>query len=134
MTDSAPQKPVNTTNELAKERSRAAAERTINAWSGICLSLIGLGVAFEQIFHGLRQRFPDINPILTREAATRIGMGFIGIGLILLAIGLIQHHLIIKSIESSNDVMIAVRRLNQVVVIGIIIFGITGLLANLFLI
>lgn len=134
MAESMPQKPVNTTNELAKERNRAAAERTINAWLGICLSLIGFGIAFDQIFRSLRQRFPEMNSTMTREAATLIGMGFIGVGLILLGIGLIQHRLAIKSIENSNYVMLSVRELNRIVVIGIVIFSIAGLLATLFLI
>jgi putative membrane protein len=43
-----------TTNELAKERNRAAAERTMNSWIGNCLGLIGVGVAFDQINQSLR--------------------------------------------------------------------------------
>lgn len=134
MTDSAPQKPINTTNELAKERNRAAAERTINAWLGICLSLIGFGVAFDQIFRSLRQRFPDSNAAITRESATLIGMGFVAVGLVLLGIALIQHRLAIKSIEHPNYVMLSVRTFNRMVVIGIVILGIAGLIATLFLI
>ena len=134
MTDSAPQDPINTTNELAKERNRAAAERTINAWLGICLSLIGFGVAFDQIFRSLRRRFPAMEPAITRETATLIGMGFVGVGLVLLAIGLIQHRLAIKSIEQPNYLMLSVKEMNQIVVIGIVIFGIAGLVTVLFLI
>ncbi|MBD2424918.1 DUF202 domain-containing protein [Phormidium sp. FACHB-1136] len=134
MTDSTPQKPINTTNELAKERNRAAAERTINAWLGICLSLIGFGVAFDQIFLSLRQRFPETSSTITREAATLIGMGFVEIGLVLLGVGLVQHRLAIKSIEHPNYVMLSTRKLNRIVVIGIVILGIAGFFATLFLI
>jgi putative membrane protein len=134
MTDSMPQKPINPTNELAKERNRAAAERTINAWLGICLSLIGFGVAFDQIFRSLRQRFPDLNPAITRETATLIGMGFVGWGLVLLGIALVQHRLAIKSIARPDYLMLSVGALNRVVVVGILSLGLAGLVATLFLI
>ncbi|NMF85604.1 DUF202 domain-containing protein [Nodosilinea sp. P-1105] len=134
MTDSAPQDPINTTNELAKERNRAAAERTINAWLGICLSLIGFGIAFDQIFRSLRRRFPAMDPAITKETATLIGMGFVGLGLVLLGIALVQHRLAIKSIEHPNYLMLSVRKLNQIVVIGIVMLGMAGLVATLFVI
>ncbi|MFQ4135943.1 YidH family protein [Nodosilinea sp. PGN35] len=134
MADSAHQNSVNITNELAKERNRAAAERTINAWLGICLNLIGFGIAFDQIFRSLRRRFPDMSPAITRETATLIGMGFIGVGLVLLGIGLIQHQLAIKSIRNPDYLMLSVKELNQIVVSGIVIFGIAGLVTILFLI
>jgi putative membrane protein len=134
MTDSIPQKPINTTNELAKERNRAAAERTINAWLGICLSLIGFGIAFDQIFRSLPQRFPITELAITKETATLIGMGFVGLGLVMLGIALIQHRLAIKSIERPDYLMLSVRTLNGVVVVGIVILGMAGLLATLFLI
>ena len=57
MSASQPRKLSGINNELAKERNRAAAERTINAWIGNCLSLIGTGVAIDQISRSLRQRF-----------------------------------------------------------------------------
>ncbi|WP_052050672.1 YidH family protein [Leptolyngbya sp. KIOST-1] len=134
MANPMPQKPLNPTNELAKERNRAAAERTINAWLGICLSLIGFGVAFDQIFRSLRWRFPAMEPAITRETATLIGMGFVGVGLVLLAIGLIQHRLAIKSIENPDYLMLSVKEMNQIVVTGIVILGIAGLVTVLFLI
>jgi putative membrane protein len=134
MTDSIPQNSVSITNELAKERNRAAAERTINAWLGICLSLIGFGVAFDQIFRSLRRRFPTLEPAITKETATLIGMGFVGLGLVLLAIALIQHRLAIKSIERPDYVMLSVGAFNRVVVVGIVLLGIASLVATLFLI
>ncbi|WOD37041.1 DUF202 domain-containing protein (plasmid) [Nodosilinea sp. E11] len=134
MTDSMPQKSINTTNELAKERNRAAAERTINSWLGICLSLIGFGVAFDQIFRSLRRRFPNLEPAITKETATLIGMGFVGLGLVLLGIALIQHRLAVKSIERPDYLMLSVGALNRVVVVGIVLLGLAGLVTTLFLI
>jgi putative membrane protein len=134
MTDSMPQKPINTTNELAKERNRAAAERTINAWLGISMSLIGFGVAFDQIFRSLRRRFPNLEPAITKETATLVGMGFVGVGLVLLGIALVQHRLAIKSIERPDYLMLSTGDLNRVVGVGIAILGMAVLVATLFLI
>jgi putative membrane protein len=133
MTDAVQQKPINPTNELAKERNRAAAERTINSWLGICLSLIGFGIAFDQIFRSLRRRFPTIEPAITKETATLVGMGFVGVGLALLGIALIQHRLAIKSIERPDYLMLSVKSFNRVVVVGIVILGMAGLVTILFL-
>jgi putative membrane protein len=96
--------------------------------------LIGFGIAFDQIFRSLRERFPDMNAAITRNTATLIGMGFIEVGLVLLGIALVQHRLAIKSIEHPNYVMLSVRAFNRLVVLGIIILSLAGLVATLFLI
>ncbi len=134
MTDGEPQKPlpINPTNELAKERNRAAAERTINAWLGVCLSLMGFGVALNQIFRSLRRRFPTMDPTITRETATLIGMGFVGVGLVVLGFALVQHRLAVKSIERQDYLLLSVRALNRVVVSGIVLVGVTGLVITLY--
>lgn len=122
-----------TTNELAKERNRAAAERTINAWIGNCLSLIGIGVAIDQISRSLRQRFPDNNPLITEAVTHTTSLVFIGVGVALLGLALIQHRLIIKSIERDDYVLLSVNALNRIVVTGVLLTGYLGFFAILFL-
>jgi len=133
MSISEPQKPFGTTNELAKERNRAAAERTINSWIGNCLGLIGFGVAFDQITQSLRQRFPEINSTLTETVSHAIGVIFISVGIILLAIALIQHRLEIKTIERPDYVLLSVSTLNRIVIVGIVLLGLAVLFSALFL-
>lgn len=128
-----PQKLFGTTNELAKERNRAAAERTINVWIGNCLTFIGLGLAMDQISRSLRQRFPDGDPLITEAVAHITSMTFVGVGLALLAIALIQHRLEIKTIEREDYVLLSVSALNRFVVAGIILTGILGFFIILFL-
>jgi putative membrane protein len=130
---STPQRLLGTTNELAKERNRAAAERTLNSWIGNCLSLIGIGVAFDQITASLRQRFPDANAFLTETVAHLIGMMFIGVGLFLLAIALMQHRLALQSIEREDYLLLSVSPLNRLVVGAIMLFGFMVFFAILFL-
>ena len=129
-----PQKLFGTTNELAKERNRAAAQRTINAWIGNCLSFIGIGVAIDQISRALRQRFPDGDPLMTETAAHVTSMMFIGVGLALLFLALMQHQLEIKSIEREDYVLLSVKALNRIVVAAILLTGFLGFFTILFLI
>ena len=133
MSESQSQKLFGTTNELAKERNRAAAERTINSWIGTCLSLIGIGVAIDQIYRSLSQRFPNGGPLGTETTAHITSMGFIGIGLALLAIALLQHRLSIKTIEREDYVLLSVTALNRLVVAGILVTGFLGIFAIIFL-
>lgn len=128
-----PHRPFGTTNELAKERNRAAAERTLNAWISNCLGLIGFGVAFDQIAQSLKQRFPDANMGVTENASYLIGMGFIAVGIILLVIALIQHYLETKSIEQQDYVLLSVSTLNRIVVVGILLIGLAVLFSTILL-
>lgn len=128
-----PEDAINTTNELARERNRAAAERTLNAWLGTCLSLIGLGLAVDQIFYSLRLRFPAMNPAITQETASLIGLGFVALGLLLLGFALIQHRLEISSVERHNYLLSSVYALNRLVVPAILLLGVAGLGVILFL-
>jgi len=127
------QKLFGTTNELAKERNRAAAQRTMNTWIGNCLSFIGIGVAIEQISRSLRQRFPDGDPLMTATVAQITSLVFIGVGLVLLFLALMQHRLVIKSIEREDYVLLSVNALNRIVVAAILLTGFLGFFAILLL-
>ncbi|MGB3308849.1 MAG: DUF202 domain-containing protein [Nodosilinea sp.] len=132
---SAPQPPklFGLTNELAKERNRAAAERTINAWIGSCLSLIGFGIAIDQIARSLRQRFPNVDPLTTESVTHVTSKAFIGIGLSLLAIALVQHRIEIKAIEQADYIWLSVDTLNRVVILAILLTSCLGMVAILLL-
>lgn len=122
-----PQRFVNPTNELAKERNRAAAERTINAWTGICLNLIGFGVAFDQIARSLRRQFPQADPAIHQKTTTLIGLGFVGLGLMLLVFALVQRRLATYAIERQDYVLLPINTLNQLAVATIVLTGLAGL-------
>jgi putative membrane protein len=122
-----------TTNELAKERNRAAAERTINAWIGNCLALMGVGVAFDQINQSLRQRFPNTSYAVGETVAHIVGLTFVGVSIVLLIIALIQHRLAIKAIEREDYVLLSVSALNRIVVSAILLVGFLGFFITIFL-
>jgi putative membrane protein len=133
MSDSSSQKLFGTTNELAKERNRAAAERTMNSWIGNCLGLIGVGVAFDQINQSLRERFPDASYIIAEDVSHIVGMTFVGVGIVLLVFALLQHRLEIKTIEREDYVLLSISTLNRIVVAAIVLLGFSGFFATLFL-
>ncbi|PZO33476.1 MAG: hypothetical protein DCF17_21885 [Shackletoniella antarctica] len=123
MGDLPPQMRGNPTNELAKERNRAAAERTLNAWTGVCLSLIGFGVAFDRVVSSLGGRAAA----MPEPRAALVGLVFIGVGLVLLGFALVQHRLAIASIERHDYVLSSIHTLNRLAVATIVLAGLAGL-------
>lgn len=122
----APSPLVNTTNELARERNRAAAERTLTAWTGICLGLIGFGVAFEQIAYSLGRRAAPV-AIIANPNPALVGLGFVGLGLLLLGLALVQHRLTLKALEQQGNVLLSIKTLNCWAVVAVVLMGIVGL-------
>lgn len=122
-----------TTNELAKERTRAATERTMNAWVSSCIGLIGTGLAVDQINQSLGQRFPEANIAMITPIAHLVSIAFVAIGVFLLAIALAQHRLEIQAIGRDRRVLRLVTILNRVVIIAIVLFALAGLFIILFL-
>jgi putative membrane protein len=119
--------PSGTINELAKERSRAAAERTLTAWIGNCLALIGFGVSFDQIAGAIRPSLP-IALGLTEQSIQPLSLLFIGVGLLLLLMALVQHQIALRALEQEEYVRLPISALNRVVVAAIVLFGLVSLL------
>ena len=123
MKPSQPDKLMGPTNELAKERNRAAAERTLLSWIQNCLTLIGFGFAIDQIFWALEQKFPGNNSLMTIELAHNISLLLIALSIGLLIIAMAQHHLQVNPLTRDDYFSRLSSPLNMVVVAAIIIFG-----------
>jgi putative membrane protein len=113
------------TNELAKERNRAAAERTIATWIRNCLGLIGFGFAIDEIFVALNQRSPTAPSTTVLAQVTGILFIVLGIGLLLVA--MVQYYVAVKSIERQDYVLMPSRTMNAIAVSAILLFGLLGL-------
>jgi putative membrane protein len=95
-------KPTGTTNELAKERNREAAERTLTSWIQNCLSLIGFGIAFARIFSAINRSFPKNSLLVNIRLTHIIGLNAIAIGVFLLIIAVLTYLTEIKSIPNND--------------------------------
>jgi putative membrane protein len=117
----------NTSTELARERSREAAERTLMAWIRTALALIGFGFTVAK-FYGylekahLRQTLDPIHSHLL------IGGSFIALGIFSLIAAIVQHRQVLLRIEREQYIYTESRSLPMVtsiilVVIGLFAFG-----------
>lgn len=120
-----PPKEANVSNELAKERTREAADRTLMAWIRTCLSLIGFGFGIAKfrdilVEAGLRRGPEHIHSTLI------FGLSFISLGIFGLLAAVIQHWRILQNIKSGNFQYTGFRPL---VMISAILLLLTGLFA-----
>lgn len=97
--DSSPNLP-NPGTELAKERNRAAEERTLMAWIRTALSLIGFGFGIDRIVAAIEQTYGDaVNPVrLTRI----LGLSFIALGTFAMLYAAIDHREQLKRIQRND--------------------------------
>jgi putative membrane protein len=87
--------------ELAKYRSRAAADRTLMAWIRTSLSLIGFGFGIPTIVRTIENTnlSGDLNPV---RFSVIVGLAFIGTGMMGMALGLREHRQVLKQIQSDR--------------------------------
>ena len=84
--------------ELAKYRSRAAADRTLMAWIRTSLSLIGFGFGIPTIVRTIEntQAGHHIDPF---RFSVIVGLAFIGTGMLGMAFGLKEHRRLLQQIQ-----------------------------------
>ncbi|MEA5532585.1 YidH family protein [Crocosphaera sp. XPORK-15E] len=87
--------------ELAKYRSRAAADRTLMAWIRTSLSLIGFGFGIPTIVRTIENTHlsHNLNPV---RFSVIVGLSFIGTGMLGMVLGLREHRKLLKQIESDR--------------------------------
>lgn len=128
------------TNELAKERNRAAAERTLMAWIRTALALISFGFGLDKIIGAIARAglqgsgHADLSVKL-------LSMGFVLVGVVSLAAAIGQHRRDLRLIRrddftySGGGPSLAVLTAVALILIGAVAFAllVPGVLRRLLL-
>ena len=116
-------KKTSTTNELARERNRAAADRTLMAWIRTALAMIGFGFGVGKIYEALEQSYPD-RVVDTLHSSKIVGEALIALGVLGLLAAIIQHWRILKQIEETQYIYRPPRALPVIVALLLLAIGV----------
>ncbi|MGF1458053.1 MAG: YidH family protein [Leptolyngbyaceae cyanobacterium] len=111
----------NPATELAKERNRAAEERTLMAWIRTSLSLISFGVGIDRIVAVLEQNLGGVgNPI---RLSRILGLSFIALGTFAMLAAAFDHRQQLQRIQRNDLIYVARRSPSFVVSIVLAVLG-----------
>lgn len=135
MNDPTPPKLPNIQAELAKERNRAAAERTLMAWIRTSLSLISFGFGIDSIVSAIHsfQAAEALNPV---RLSRILGLAFIALGTYAMISAAIEHRKELLHIQHDSEYLYTSRRSLGLVVASTLIcigvFAFVGILVRIF--
>jgi putative membrane protein len=96
-----PPGPTSVVNELARERNREAADRTLLAWIRTSLAMISLGFAIErvgQVAFVMDGRLANFAPLKTRV----FGSALIVLGITATLVGMWEHRHVLAAIKNAD--------------------------------
>lgn len=108
--------------ELAKERNRAAAERTLMAWIRTCLSLISFGFGIDAIISALNKTRLGGNTT-TITAVNLVGLGLISLGVYAMIAASLEHKRELKTINREGYYYTSRRSLGLNVSVALVLIG-----------
>jgi putative membrane protein len=121
----------NLTNELAKERNRAAYDRTLMAWVRTAISLIAFGFAIAKSYEYIQmEEMESTGRFLDQiHAPLWFGISFIVLGMICILGGVMQHVKLVEQIRSERFTYGEPRPLANVIALILLTIGIFALIA-----
>jgi len=111
------------TNELARERNRAAADRTLMAWIRTSLAMIGFGFGVGKLYDALEKANPE-RVVDALHSSKIIGEALIALGVFGLLAAVFQHWRILKRIESEQYIYRPPRALPMIVALLLLCIGV----------
>jgi len=114
-------------NELARERNREAAERTLMAWIRTALSLIGFGFGIGKLADYLKTAGLR-TPVDPAHSSLIFGASFIVVGIFGLLAAIVQHARILKRISQPEFAYDAMRPIAMTVACLLVLIGAFGLI------
>jgi putative membrane protein len=120
----------NLNNELAKERNRAAYDRTLMAWIRTAISLIGFGFAIAKSYEYIQAEEMETTGRFIDQihAPLWFGMSFIVLGMICILGGVIQYRVVMKQIQSDRFTYNKPHPLAKMVALILLIIGVFALI------
>ncbi len=116
-------------SELAKERTREAADRTLNAWIRTSIALIGFGFAIAKSYEYAEAGYEGwtgriLDPF---HAPLFFGGAFIILGVLGTFAAVVQYGRILDRIRSGRFTYMEPQRLPQIMAISVLVMGLLGL-------
>ena len=88
--------------DLALERTIMAADRTLMAWVRTAISMIGFGFTLYKFLEGMNRE--NVTPALSLQGPRNLGLAFIGLGVLSLAIAVLQNWQSMKRLTGHGGV------------------------------
>lgn len=121
------------TNELAKERNRGAADRTLMAWIRTAISLIGFGFAIAKSYEYVETDYTleTGRALDAYHTPVIFGCAFMALGMVAILAGVIQYGRILNQIKSDRFTYSEPLPLPKIIAISLLVVGAFGILSIL---